>query len=92
MVSRWTPAGAIPGVTGNAGAAMTDDPDTRRAFLEPLVRYLNETSSRVPFSDWYDTHSGKYEAFIACSVQGGIFTPMLKPVAVNRPAKGSDEV
>ena len=50
----------------------------RDALIRPLVRYLNETTSRVPFSDLYDTKTGDYIAFIARSVQGGVFALMLK--------------
>ncbi len=59
-------------------AAMADDLDTREKLLQPIVRFLRETTSRVPFSDWYDTKTGRYEAFIARSVQGGVFAPMLR--------------
>ena len=59
-------------------AAMADDMDTRRALLAPVARYLRETSTRVPFSDWYDTVTGRYVHFIARSVQGGVFAPMLR--------------
>jgi Domain of unknown function (DUF1793). len=31
----------------------------------------------VPFSDWYNTKTGAYCHFIARSVQGGIFMPLL---------------
>lgn len=46
-------------------------------LVKPVADYLRETSTRVPFSDWYQTDSGKYCYFIARSVQGGIFMPML---------------
>lgn len=59
-------------------AAMADDKAEREALIKPLVRYLNETSTRVPFSDLYDTKTGEYIAFIARSVQGGIFALMLR--------------
>lgn len=59
-------------------AAMAEDHDTRNALLSPIACYLRETSTRVPFSDWYDTVTGRYVHFIARSVQGGIFAPMLR--------------
>ena len=58
-------------------AALTDDLEQRKQFIEPVARYQQETESRVPFSDWYDTKTGKQNAFIARSVQGGIFMPIL---------------
>jgi len=58
-------------------AAMARDMDTRRALLHPLALYLRESATRVPFSDWYDTRSGDFVQFIARSVQGGLFMPML---------------
>ena len=59
-------------------AALTDDPEVRSALLAPIARYLRESSTRVPFSDWYDTKTGRYVHFIARSVQGGVFAPMLR--------------
>ena len=59
-------------------AAMADDLPTRQALVAPIARMLRETGSRVPFSDWYDTKTGRYQAFIARSVQGGIYAPMLR--------------
>ncbi|MBQ7090993.1 MAG: DUF4965 domain-containing protein [Clostridia bacterium] len=59
-------------------AAMADDKAARDALIKPLARYLEETQTRVPFSDLYDTKTGDYIAFIARSVQGGIFALMLR--------------
>ena len=58
-------------------AAITDDPEKRKQLIEPVAEYQRETRSRIPFSDWYDTKSGKQCGFIARSVQGGIFMPIL---------------
>lgn len=58
-------------------AALTDDKAVREALIAPIAKYQHETPSRLPFSDWYDTDDGTYCAFIARSVQGGIFMPML---------------
>ena len=60
-------------------AAMSDEPEVRRAILAPVARMLRETTSRVAFSDWYDTKTGRYQAFIGRSVQGGVMAPMLCP-------------
>lgn len=59
-------------------AALADDPQVRTALIAPIARMLRETDSRVPFSDWYDTKTGRMEHFIARSVQGGIFALMLR--------------
>ena len=58
-------------------AAMADDMEVRKAILAPMAVYLHETTTRVPFSDWYDTVTSRYEHFIARPVQGGLFAPML---------------
>jgi len=58
-------------------AALAQDEDTRAKLLKPIADYLRETRTRVPFSDWYDTISGDFVEFIARSVQGGLFMPML---------------
>ena len=49
----------------------------RKAMIAPVLRYLHETPTRVPFSDHYDTETGSSECFIARTVQGGIFMPLL---------------
>ncbi|GGH77185.1 hypothetical protein JOD43_001303 [Pullulanibacillus pueri] len=46
-------------------------------LISPLWDFLNETHSRVPFSDWYDTLTGKQMNFQNRSVVGGIFIKLL---------------
>ena len=58
-------------------ATLAEDPATREALIAPVARTLRETATRVPFSDWYDTKTGRYVHFIARSVQGGLYAPML---------------
>ena len=47
-------------------------------IITPVLQYLHETPTRVPFSDHYDTETGASEYFIARTVQGGLFMPVLK--------------
>lgn len=56
---------------------MADDPAVRAALIAPVAKELHETTSRVPFSDWYDTKTNRLVAFIGRSVQGGLFALML---------------
>lgn len=58
--------------------AMAEEKADREALIEPLGRYLRETPSRTPFSDWYSTVTAKEESFQNRTVQGGLFMPMLK--------------
>ncbi len=58
-------------------AAMSKDRTQAERMIAPVARYLRETETRVPFSDWYDVKTGRSYGFIARSVQGGIFMPML---------------
>lgn len=48
-----------------------------RAMLAPVYKYANETPSRVPISDWYDTDNAQMMNFKARSVVGGFFMKML---------------
>ncbi|MBO4299256.1 MAG: DUF1793 domain-containing protein, partial [Clostridia bacterium] len=57
-------------------ASMADDA-TFRALVKPVARYLRKSDTRVAFSDWYFTSTGRYRAFIGRSVQGGLFMPLL---------------
>lgn len=58
-------------------AAMVKDEAQFDRFIAPIAKFLRETTTRVPFSDWYDTVSGEYVHFIARSVVGGVFMPLL---------------
>lgn len=58
-------------------ASMAKDKEVTKRLLAPVAEFLKHTKSRVPFSDWYFTDTGLYRAFIARSVQGGIFMPLL---------------
>lgn len=58
-------------------ASMAENREQAAALIDPVADYLKETKSRVPFSDWYETVSGEYCHFIARSVQGGIYMPIL---------------
>lgn len=57
--------------------ALTADREKRRALIAPVARYLKKSPSRVPFSDWYFTDTGKMRGFQNRSVQGGVFLPLL---------------
>ena len=46
---------------------------------EGLYRFLDETPDRIAFGDWYMTDSSLYIHFIARSVVGGVFMPVLIP-------------
>ena len=58
-------------------AAMAKDQKTFLRFAEPVYQYMNETSSRVPTSDWYDTKTAQMVAFRARSVVGGFWMRVL---------------
>ena len=60
-------------------ASMAQSSATFRGLIAPLAHCLRTTDTRVPFSDWYDTRSGRFVSFIARSVQGGLYMPMLVP-------------
>jgi len=57
-------------------AAMADDAQFKQ-FTGPIAKFLRETPNRVPFSDYYDAETGTYERFIARTVQGGLYMPLL---------------
>ena len=52
-------------------AGMADSKEDFLQFVEPLYAYMNETPSRVPTSDWYDTKTSSMIGFKARSVIAG---------------------
>ncbi len=58
-------------------AAMAGDDADFRDFIEPLYAWLNETPTRGPMTDWYETTDGRQMAFQARSVVGGLFIKVL---------------
>ena len=46
-------------------------------IVHPVYVYANETPSRVPISDWYDTDNARMMNFKARSVVGGFYMKML---------------
>ena len=58
-------------------AAMSPDNKTFLKFVDPVWKYMNETESRVPTSDWYDTKTGLMTGFKARSVIGGFWMKVL---------------
>ncbi|MFX3650154.1 MAG: glutaminase domain-containing protein [Paenibacillus sp.] len=47
------------------------------SLISPLWDFMNETSSRVPVTDWYDTITAKQMNFQNRSVVGGFFIQLL---------------
>ena len=58
-------------------AALSNDLDTIKGLIDPLYRFYDETGSRVPMADWYDTVSGRNYYFRNRTVIGGIFAVLL---------------
>ena len=58
-------------------ATLAGDQKEFQALIAPLHNYADQTTSRVPLSDWYDTIDAKQQGFQARSVVGGVFIKML---------------
>jgi hypothetical protein len=58
-------------------ATLTDDASQFTALMDPIGKWLNETPSRVPLTDWYDSKTGVMLHFQARSVVGGVFIKAL---------------
>ena len=58
------------------------------ALLNPIVKWLNETPTRVPLTDWYDTKTGKQVGFQARSVVGGVYIKALADKALAEQWRG----
>lgn len=48
-------------------------------FVDPMWQMANDSSSRVPLTDWFETGDARQVGFQARSVVGGIFLPLAYP-------------
>ena len=58
-------------------ASMADDTETFLKFSDPIWKWVNETTDRIPLSDWYYTDSKRFCGFRARSVIGGFWMKVL---------------
>ena len=58
-------------------ATMADSESDFQELIRHIWKYVNETSSRVPLGDWYETLNADYINFRARSVVGGVFMKSL---------------
>lgn len=58
-------------------AVMANNKADFEKFILPLHKYMSETPSRVPMSDWHETTNGEQTGFQARSVVGGYFMKVL---------------
>lgn len=58
-------------------ATMAPDKATFEEFVKPVYKFMNETTSRVPMSDWVFTSKPEQRGFQARAVVGGYFIKML---------------
>ena len=63
-------------------ATLADKPEDFKALIAPAFRWMNETPTRVPLTDWYMTTDGKQRGFQARSVVGGVYIKMLADPAM----------
>ncbi|HXW55818.1 MAG TPA: DUF4965 domain-containing protein [Candidatus Cybelea sp.] len=58
-------------------ATLANDRQAFDAILGRIERFINQSPSRVPLTDWYWTTDAKQVGFQARSVVGGVFMPLL---------------
>jgi hypothetical protein len=63
-------------------ATLTQNQAEFEKLVAPAYQFANDSESRVPLTDWYDTVSAKQQGFQARSVVGGLFIKMLADPAL----------
>jgi hypothetical protein len=63
---------------------LADNKSDFDALINPMYKYVEETSSRVPVSDWHETISGKMVGFQSRSVVGCYFIKVLEQKLKNK--------
>jgi hypothetical protein len=63
-------------------ATLAEKPSDFEAIVAPAYQFANDSESRVPLTDWYDTITAKQQGFQARSVVGGLFVKMLADPAM----------
>lgn len=59
-------------------ATLADSNKEFQAFIAPVWKFVNETPSRVPLTDWHETTDAKQVGFQARSVVGGYYIKLLE--------------
>jgi hypothetical protein len=66
-------------------AALSRNTYDFQQFISPLYRFVNETTDRIPMSDWYWTDKPEHISFRARSVLGGYFIKMMEDKLIFQP-------
>ena len=72
-------------------ATLSNSGEQFQAFMAPIGKWLNESPTRVPLTDWYDTDDGKQVGFQARSVVGGVFIKVLADPAMAKKWQNSSQ-
>lgn len=63
-------------------ATLAENTEDFDALVAPLLRFITDSPSRVPLTDWYDTETAKKRGFQARSVVGGVYIKLLTDAAL----------